>query len=471
MATTSNFARISKIGKGSYGVVYKAKIDDKIYAVKRNLTDDTTNFVGCLRELDLLLRLNHPNVVVLEKILYDKEFPKNDHTEEDVKDDYIHFAFEISKYDLHKMIYYYKTTPQVNKKIMIDILLGIEYVHSRGIIHRDMKPSNVLIFDEDDIPHAKLCDFNLSKPFIVQGINSPKIITSCYRPPEIIAGKIYDNKVDIWSIGCIFYEMVCKKRIITGHKDTEIMKEITKMLKRSHDIPAYASSIPEEYKDILPLFENIFTMKADTRWSATQLLEHPYFDSQRDYIKAVHEEYPLRPPNNTVFQISSRKDRDEGAKVFIKSLAENSKTIWYRHRTYFLAIDIFERYLTWCEKNKVPLYSQEEIAFVVYICLYMAIKFYSVMNVCPEFHQVAGKKYATPEWLNKGLELELKILEEVCDYKVYRKTVYEAIDENKERLTIGVIQALLQTILCQPAKVNGKNVIEVAKMVSSTVPK
>ena len=471
MATTSNFERISKIGKGSYGVVYKAKIDDQLYAVKRNLTDDTTNFVGCLRELDLLLRLNHPNIVILQKILYDKEFPANDHSEQDVKDDYIHFAFEICKYDLHKLIYYYKTPSDVNKKLMIDILLGIEYVHSRGIIHRDMKPSNVLICEEEGIPQAKLCDFNLSKPFIVQGINSPKIITSCYRPPEIIEGKIYDTKVDIWSIGCIFYEMVCKKRIVSGHKDNEIMKEITKMLKRTHGIPAYASAIPEEYKTILPLFENMFTMKADIRWNASQLLAHPYFDSHREYIQAVHEEYPLRPPSNPVFQISSRKDRDEGAKVLIKSLAEKSKATWYRHRTYFLGIDIFERYMSWCEKNKLPQYSQEEIAFVAYICLYMAIKYYSVMNVCPEFYEVAGKALATPEWLKKGLELELKILEEVCDYKVFRKTVYEAVDENKERLTIGIIQALLQTILCQPTKVNGKNVLEVAKMVCDALPK
>ena len=71
MTTTSDFTRISKIGKGSYGVVYKAKIDDKLFAVKRNLADDTIDFVGCIRELDILLRLNHPNIVILEKIIYD----------------------------------------------------------------------------------------------------------------------------------------------------------------------------------------------------------------------------------------------------------------------------------------------------------------------------------------------------------------------------------------------------------------
>ena len=472
MATTSDFTRMSRIGKGSYGVVYKAKIDDKIYAVKRNLTDDTTDFVGCIRELDILLRLNHPNIVILEKIVYDKEFPKQDNTDPDFKDDSIHFGFEMCKYDLHKMIYYQQTPVQINKKLMVDILLGIEYMHSRGIIHRDMKPSNVLItFDQDEngkqgtIPIAKLCDFNLSKPFTIQGVNSPKIITSCYRPPEIVDGKLYDMKVDIWSIGCIFFEMVSRKRIVNGYKDNEIGKEIQKMLKKTAGVPVYAQMIPKEYKDILPLFENIFTTSSEKRWTASQLLKHPYFDDQREYIQKVQSKHPLCPPNNTIIRIADRKDRDEGARIFIKSLTEFSKAIWYRHRTFFMAIDIFERYMIWCEKNKVPIYQGEDLQFLVYICLYIAIKYYSIMNVCPEFSQIGGDKFSTPEYKQKGQELELKILDEILDFKVYRKTVYEVADEISDRLTIGIIQALFEAILCHPNKVNGKDVMEITKSI------
>jgi serine/threonine protein kinase len=465
MTTNSDFTRISKIGKGSYGVVYKAKIDDKLYAVKRNLADSSVDFVGCIRELDILLRLNHPNIVTLEKIIYDKEFPKNDHNEEDVKDDHVHFGFEMCKFDLHKMIYYQNMTKNVTKKLIIDVLLGLEYIHSRGILHRDMKPSNVLIsFEEGDTPVAKICDFNLSKPFTLQGINSPKIITSCYRPPEVVDGKLYDTKVDIWSTGCIFYEMVTKKRIVNGHRDSEIAKEITKMLRKSGGQPVYAQHIPKEHKDIIPLFENIFVLSPEKRWSASQLLKHPYFDDQKEYILKMQTEHPLRPPVNTVFQISSRSERDEGIKLFIKILTEFSKAEWYRHRTFFMAIDIFERYMVWCDTNQ-PLHSVNDIRFVVYLCLYMAIKYYSVMNESPSFSSVIGKKYSTPEWLKKGLEMELKILEDVLDFKVFRKTVYEAVDEMKERLTIQVIQQLFEMILCHVDKVNGKNVMEVAKMV------
>lgn len=468
MTTNSDFTRISKIGKGSYGVVYKAKIDDKLYAVKRNLADNTVDFVGCIRELDILLRLNHPNIVTLEKIIYDKEFPKGDNTDEDIKDDYVHFGFEMCKFDLHKMIYYQETPKDVIKKLIIDILLGLEYIHSRGIIHRDMKPSNVLISFENDIPVAKICDFNLSKPFTKQGINSPKIITSCYRPPEIVDGKLYDMKVDIWSTGCVFYEMVTKKRIVQGYRDNEIMKEITKMLKRTGGNPVYAQHIPKDYKDIIPLFENIFTISSEKRWSASQLLKHPYFDDKREYIHKMQTENPLRPSADTIVQISSRKDRDDGAKIFIKCFTEFSKATWYRHRTFFMAIDIFERYMMWSEKENLPIYSQEEIIFVVYICLYIAVKYYSIMNESPEFSSIAGKTYTTPEYMKKGLELELKILEDVLDFKIYRKTVYEAVDEMKERLTLGVIQNLFEMILCHPTKINGKSVSEITQMVLNT---
>lgn len=471
MTTTSDFARLSKIGKGAYGVVYKAKIDDKLYAVKRNLADETVNFVGCIRELDILLRLNHPNIVTLEKIIYDKEFPKQDNTDKDLKDDYVHFAFEMCKCDLHKMIYYQNTPKNILKKLIVDILLGLEYIHSRGIIHRDMKPSNVLVSFDGETPVAKICDFNLSKPFTIQGLNSPKIITSCYRPPEIVDGKLYDTKVDIWSTGCIFYEMVTKKRIVQGYKDHEISKEINKMLKKTGGVPLYGQYIPKEHKDIIPLFENIFTISAEKRWSASQLLKHPYFDDQREYIDKMQTENPSRPPTNTVFEISARKDRDEGAKIIIRMLSEFSKTTWYRHRTFFMTIDIFERYMMWCEKNNYPIHSEEDIKFVVYICLYISIKYYSVMNESPEFSSIAPTQYNTPEFLEKGLELELKILDEILDFKVFRKTVYEAVDEIGERLTISVIQKLFEMILCHPTKINGKNVMEIAHHVLSQTKK
>jgi serine/threonine protein kinase len=467
MSKLSDFSRISKLGKGSYGVVYKSKIDDELYAVKRNLTDDTIDFVGCIRELDILLRLNHPNIVRLEKIIFDHEFPAGDHNEQDVKDDYIHFGFEMCKYDLHRMTYYVSTTKSVKKKIMADILLGLEYIHSRNIIHRDMKPANVLItLDENNTPLAKICDFNLSKPFCQQGINSPKIITSCYRPPEVVDGKTYDTKVDIWSTGCVFYELVCKKRIANGHKCSEVSKEIQKMVNTTGNaLPLYANDLIKEWKETYPLFEKMFVLNPQSRWSASELLQHEFFDEFREYIQTTQKENPLCPSSDTVYQISTRKDREEGVKFIIKLLLQHSKASWYRHRTFFMAIDIFERYMMHLQNHNETLLGTEDIHFTVYICLYIAVKYYSIMNMCDSFSYIAGKKYNTQSYMNKGLALELKILDEVLDYKIYRKTIYEAADELGQRLTISTVQNLFEMILCHSTKIHGKSVKDVAKMV------
>ena len=87
------------------------------------------------------------------------------------------------------------------------------------------------------------------------------------------------------------------------------------------------------------------------------------------------------------------------------------------------------------------------------------------MNVCPEFHQIGGDKFTTKEYKKKGQELEIKILDEILDFKVFRKTVYEVADELSDRLTIGLIQALFEAILCHPNKVNGKDVHTITKSI------
>jgi serine/threonine protein kinase len=267
-------------------------------------------------------------------------------------------------------------------------------------------------------------------------------------------------KVDIWSAGCVFYEMVAKKRIINGHKDQDISKEIIKVLKVSGGKPHYASAL--EWKEVIPFFDKIFTYNYQSRWNASELLNHEFFDEYREYIQNVRTNNPVCPPSNTVYHLSSRKDREEGIKFFISLLLKHSKSSWYRHRTFFMAIDIFERYMLYLQKNNK---TEEDVHFTVYICLYIAVKYYSIMNMCEGFSYIAGKKYDTKEYLDKGMALERLILDEVLDFKIYRKTIYEAADELGERLTLNTVQKLFETILCHPKIINGKDVMEVAKLV------
>ena len=130
-----------------------------------------------------------------------------------------------------------------------------------------------------------------------------------------------------------------------------------------------------------------------------------------------------------------------------------------------MAVDIFERYMDYLEKNNQKLLSTDDIQFTVYICVYIAVKYYSIMNMCDSFSYIAGKKYNSSEYMKKGLDLERKILDEVLDFKIYRKTIYEAAAELGVRLTLNVVQKLFEMILCHPNTIQGKNVVEVAKLV------
>src|SRR6516162_1367854 len=142
-----------KLGSGSYGIVYDIKENDKSYALKRNLSEKETSFISSIRELNILYTLrNHPNIVRLESVVFADQKQQNfspllDEDRNLQRDDGVHFIFTKANYDLHDYIYNLKFDQfKQTKKIMVDILLGLEYMHQNKIIHRDIKPGNILIY-------------------------------------------------------------------------------------------------------------------------------------------------------------------------------------------------------------------------------------------------------------------------------------------------------------------------------------
>ena len=229
--------KIGKAGSGTYGVVYTAKMKEQPnieLAVKRNIVDITTHFSGSLKELDILNRLcGHPYIVKLLYVSFGNPFvvPNSPVRGNGVfyKDDYLYFVFEHAQRNGHTLIYSNDIHIIYLKIAMFQILLAVEYMHSKGIIHRDIKLSNLLWFIEDGNTAVKLCDFGLSKPYSNQDIQSPRVVTSWYRAPEICARcSDYDYKSDLWSVGCIFYEMVKKIPLLNGYPDddTKLLSKI-----------------------------------------------------------------------------------------------------------------------------------------------------------------------------------------------------------------------------------------------------
>ena len=177
----------NKLGEGTFGIVYSAECKDtgKKYALKRNLAENDITFMSSLRELNLLYLLsNHPNIIGLEMVIFGKfsentcfsPLSKRDH--KDQRDDGVHFIFDRAEYDLYHFIYKSRRNVyKYAKKIMEDLIMGLEYMHANNIIHRDLKPGNILIFFEKNKLTAKLCDFGSSKVYTTQGVNTPGMVT------------------------------------------------------------------------------------------------------------------------------------------------------------------------------------------------------------------------------------------------------------------------------------------------------
>lgn len=189
------YEKIEKIGEGTYGTVYKAKhkTSKEIVALKRVRLDDEDEGVpsSALREICLLKELKHRNVVRLYDVLH------SEHR--------LTMVFEYCDQDLKK--YFDSCKGNVDAKtvqsFMHQLLLGLDFCHANNVLHRDLKPQNLLINKNGEL---KLADFGLARAFgLPIHCFSAEVVTLWYRPPDVLMdAKVYDTSIDMWSAGCIF---------------------------------------------------------------------------------------------------------------------------------------------------------------------------------------------------------------------------------------------------------------------------
>eukprot|EP01089_Gocevia_fonbrunei_P021617 TRINITY_DN8463_c0_g1_i2.p1 TRINITY_DN8463_c0_g1~~TRINITY_DN8463_c0_g1_i2.p1 ORF type:complete len:314 (+),score=70.59 TRINITY_DN8463_c0_g1_i2:621-1562(+) len=295
MASTTKQPRryemTEKIGEGTYGEVYKArdKETNKIIALKKiRLLDAEEEGVPSttLREISLLKELSrHPNIVCLHDVIH-KNFK-------------LYLVFEFLDQDLSVYISSAKEPipPELVKSYMYQLLSGIEFCHAHRVLHRDLKPQNLLI---DRNGSLKIADFGLARAFgIPIRVYTHEVITQWYRPPEILLGQErYSTPVDIWSIGCIFAEMANKAPLFPGDSEIDQLFRIYRTLGTPSEenwpgvtkLPAWGSNFPhwkaQDMTRVVPsldaagvdLFTQMLVYPPGQRISAKAALKHPYFN-------------------------------------------------------------------------------------------------------------------------------------------------------------------------------------------------
>ncbi|KAI9032815.1 kinase-like domain-containing protein [Phycomyces nitens] len=239
-----NIPKICKVGEGVYGVVFKARtnIGHELVAIKRiRLGYNQGLSTTTLREIAILKEMKHPNIVKLLDLIQ--------------KDKTIYLVFEYFDIDLRK---YMTDVGRAGlslghiKSFTHQLLSGINYCHSHRMLHRDLKPQNILI---DMTGRLTIADFGLSRPFgIPMRAYTQQVITLWYRAPEILMGcGHYSTAVDMWSIGCIFAEMFTLSPLFAGDSQIDQLFRIFKVLGTPNEelwpgvstLPTYKVAFPD----------------------------------------------------------------------------------------------------------------------------------------------------------------------------------------------------------------------------------
>ena len=212
---------MKEIGSGGFSrcLLVKNKTTGLLFACKELPKKKLTDYEGLMREVNLMIKLDHPNIIKLYEV-YEN-------------DKYIYLIMELCTGGelFDRIVDNTEKGVQFTEKqaanLFKQMMSAINYCHKNGIVHRDLKPENLLYLNKDENSPIKVIDFGMSKRFESKHFMSEKVGTAYYISPEVLQGK-YDEKCDIWSAGVILYIIICGYPCFNGDDDDEIFEAIQK---------------------------------------------------------------------------------------------------------------------------------------------------------------------------------------------------------------------------------------------------
>ncbi|KAF2746054.1 Pkinase-domain-containing protein [Sporormia fimetaria CBS 119925] len=294
----------SVVGSGTYGKVFKGVhvYTKAMVALKKiRMEGERDGFpVTAIREIKLLQSLNHENIVKLQEVMVER----ND----------CFMVFEYLSHDLTGLLNHpnFKLDQAMKKDLAKQLFEGLDYLHRRGVLHRDIKAANILVSNTGEL---KLADFGLARFYEKRAKRdyTNRVITIWYRSPELLLGETqYGAAVDMWSAACVLVEIFTRHAIFPG--DGGEINQLDKIYNvlgtpTVQDWPGIvdmqwfellrpserkASTFAEKYKDkvspaAFELLQAIFLFDPEARPSASDVLEHPYFTTELPKAKRAVE--------------------------------------------------------------------------------------------------------------------------------------------------------------------------------------
>lgn len=328
------------VGKGSYGVVGSA-IDSHTgerVAIKKinDVFEHVSDATRILREIKLLRLLRHPDIVEIKHIMLPP-------SRREFKDIYV--VFELMESDLHQVIKANDDlTPEHYQFFLYQLLRGLKYIHTANVFHRDLKPKNILANADCKL---KICDFGLAR---VSFNDAPSAIfwtdyvaTRWYRAPELCGSFFskYTPAIDIWSIGCIFAEMLTGKPLFPGKNVVHQLDLMTDLLgtppaestarirnekarrylssmRKKQQVP-FTQKFPNADPLALRLLERLLAFDPKDRPSAEEALADPYFQG----LANVDREPSTQPISKLEFEFERRKlTKDDVRELIYREILE-----------------------------------------------------------------------------------------------------------------------------------------------------
>lgn len=407
------YKKIKLLGKGTFGAVYKAELTNqpgKIIAVKKYLNISKKDIpYDVLREIGILKILKHPNIIKLFEIIY--------------KEGHIELILEFGGVSLRS---YYEKTPYIQrivdiKTISCQILKAVAYMHSLNIIHRDLKPDNILITKQETI-EVKICDFGLSKKLlsVTHDYNSFKVCTISYRPPELFGNEsvFYDYKVDIWSIGCILYEIIIKEPLFKGSTEMTVIKNILNKIPVTQTdlnivglgnikletcntetffkLPLLynmneANNVDiEELEMLKNMLQKMLVLNPLNRPKTKEYLTMDYFDEQKDILV----KYVEKIQNNKINSVYIREKLPYYVIPSMRSIYVDYIFNWLDYydlnkHSILIAINILDMFL--CSKKYKKEYN-EHLTAISFCCLSLASKYIDLKPI--KIQNMKSNKYS-----------------------------------------------------------------------------